>query len=379
MQPGHCHSLAGEPHVVVDDQLRLAVEDVGQPDRARPRPPGCSRASRPSAADGAARRWRRAPASRPSPGHAARRVRARQVSASTTGAGRAPPGRWRRWSRHWSWPYRPARVGLIGRRRPGSPPLRPGGWPPAPARPPSRPHAAPPAPPSPAGAAPPGGPPRPPRRRTAGLVHRGRGEDRLDLVGVLQHPQRRRLACRGPRDRGRARSLAAISSRTPGRWRRHAQRGQHGRRLAHLVAQVALGLRQADVLGRGPGSATVRAVQRSSPLRDRRGDEPEARVGEQHALAVLIAARLNGPGPGEPARVAGSGQDEPPGPRGAARRSAASRNVTDPAGCRVRTARGSARCRRRPRRRRAPAPTARARRARRRGPRHRPARPRTTR
>jgi hypothetical protein len=34
VQPGHCHFLAGEPHVVVDDQLRLAAEHVGQPDRA---------------------------------------------------------------------------------------------------------------------------------------------------------------------------------------------------------------------------------------------------------------------------------------------------------------------------------------------------------
>ena len=34
VQPRHCHSLVREPHVVVDDQLRLAVEDVGEPDRA---------------------------------------------------------------------------------------------------------------------------------------------------------------------------------------------------------------------------------------------------------------------------------------------------------------------------------------------------------
>jgi hypothetical protein len=47
---------------------------------------------------------------------------------------------------------------------------------------------------------------------------------------------------------------------------------------------------------------------------------------------AAIAARLNGPGPGRPRGSPGAGSTTRPGPRGAARRRAASRKVTEPGG-----------------------------------------------
>ena len=83
-------------------------------------------------------------------------------------------------------------------------------------------------------------------------------EDRLHLVGVLQHPQRLRRASRqATASAGGRAGDAAISSRTPGPVSGHAELGQHRRRLAHLVAQVPLGVRSARRTPvPGPGSGT---------------------------------------------------------------------------------------------------------------------------
>ena len=131
------------------------------------------------------------------------------------------------------------------------------------------------------------------RQRAARLVHRRRGEDRLDLVRVLQHPQRRgrharrATACgggraawpRSPRARpGRCRATPSEVS-TDADWRTWSRR-----------SRSAWG--RATCSGAGPGSATGYTVQRSTARpRHRPGTIPEAGVGEQHALARAPSPR----------------------------------------------------------------------------------------
>ena len=119
------------------------------------------------------------------------------------------------------------------------------------------------------------------RQRAAGLVAGGGGQDRVHLVGLLQHPQRLRGHPAGPqRLRAAAqpgRDLLAHAGPVPG----HAQVGQRRGGGPHLAAQLPFGLVQRHVLGDRAGVGVHRRPARRHPAHrvDRGRPDPDDRAG----------------------------------------------------------------------------------------------------
>ena len=111
---------------------------------------------------------------------------------------------------------------------------------------------------------------------------------------------------RGPGAQGRG-DLLAHPRPVPG----HPEDGEHRCRLAHLVAQVALGLRQRDELRRGPGLGHRVDGPPQHAVGDRRGHDAEPGVGESTPSPAAGRLPAERAGPGQPADVPGCGQHQP--------------------------------------------------------------------